>query len=49
VPPPGHDIYDRLDEYFVGVARELLLGAPLDDSALVHDLVPCSVYYSTDA
>jgi hypothetical protein len=49
VPPPGHDIYDRLDEYFVSVARELLLGAPLDDSALVHHLVPCFIRYSTGA
>ena len=38
--PPGHDIYDRLDESFMGMARELplALGAPLDDSALVHYL-----------
>ena len=47
--PPGHDIYERLDEYFVSVARELLLGAPLDDSALVHYLVPCFIRYSTGA
>ena len=40
VLPPGHDIYGRLDEYFVDVMRELLLAAPLDDTALVHCLVP---------
>ena len=47
--PPGHDIYDRPDEYFVDVAHELLLGAPLDDSTLVHHLVPCFIHYSTSA
>ena len=47
--PPGHDIYDRLDRHFVDLAHELLLGAPLDDSALVHYLVPCFIRYSTDA
>jgi hypothetical protein len=50
VLPPRHDIYDRRDEYFVDVARESLLGAPLDDSALVHYLVvPCFIRYSTCA
>jgi len=49
VLPPGHDIYDRLDTYFADVAREVLLGAPLDDSALVHYLVPCFIRYSTGA
>ena len=44
--PPGHDVYDRLDTYFADVAREVLLGAPLDDSALVHYLVPCFIRYS---
>ncbi len=47
--PPGHDIYDRLDAYFVEVAREVLLGAPMDDSALVHYLVPCYIRYSAGA
>jgi hypothetical protein len=46
---PGHDIYDRLDAYFAEVAREVLLGAPMDDSALVHYLVPCFVRYSAGA
>jgi hypothetical protein len=47
--PPGHDIYDRLDAYFAEVAREVLLGAPMDDSALVQYLVPCFIRYSAGA
>lgn len=47
--PPGHDIYDKLDAYFAEVAREVLLGAPLDDSALLHYLVPCFIRYSAGA
>ena len=47
--PPGHDIYDRLDAYFAEVAREVLLSAPMDDSALVHYLVPCFIRYSAGA
>jgi hypothetical protein len=47
--PPEHDIYDRPDEYFVDVAHELHLCAPLNDSALVHDLVLCSIRYSIGA
>jgi hypothetical protein len=47
--PPGHEVYDRLDAYFADVAREVFLGAPLDDSALVHYLVPCFIRYSTGA
>jgi hypothetical protein len=51
---PGHDIYGRLDAYFAEVAREVLLGAPMDDSAmddsaLVHHLVPCFIRYSAGA
>jgi hypothetical protein len=49
VLPPGHDIYDKLDAYFAEVAREVLLGVPMDDSALVHYLVPCFIRYSTGA
>jgi hypothetical protein len=45
----GHDVYDRLDAYFADVAREAFLGAPLDDSALVHYLVPCFIRYSAGA
>ncbi|KAI9512283.1 hypothetical protein F5148DRAFT_13493 [Russula earlei] len=47
--PLGHDVYDRLDAYFADVAREVLIGAPLDDSALVHYLVPCFIRYSAGA
>ncbi len=47
--PPGHDIYDKLDAYFAEVAREVLLGAPMDDSALVHYLVPCFIRYAAGA
>jgi hypothetical protein len=47
--PPGHDIYDRLDAYFAEVAREVLLGAPMDDSALVQYLVPCFIRHSAGA
>ena len=36
----GHDIYDSLGEYFKDVARKSLLGAPLDDTALVPYLAP---------
>ena len=49
VPPPGYDVYDQLDAYFVDVARDVLLGAPQDDSTLVHYLVPCFTRYSTGA
>ena len=38
VLPPGHDIYDMLDKYFMDMAYELPLGAPLDGSGLVHYL-----------
>ena len=36
----GQDIYDSLGEYFKDSARKWLLGAPLDDSALVPYLLP---------
>ncbi|KAI0252688.1 hypothetical protein BJV78DRAFT_1373598 [Lactifluus subvellereus] len=49
IPPPGYDVYDQLDAYFADVARDVLLGAPQDDSTLVHYLVPCFTRYSTGA
>jgi len=49
VHSPGQDVYDRLDTYLADVAREVFLGAPLDDSALVHYLVPCFIRYSAGA
>ena len=45
----GMDIYERLDGYYASVARELFLGTPMDDSALVHYLVPCFHRYSAGA
>lgn len=45
----GMDIYERLDNYYASVARELFLGTPMDDSALVHYLVPCFHRYSAGA
>jgi len=48
--PLGCDIYDRLDAYLADVAREVLLGAPTDDSTLLlHYLVPCFTRYSAGA
>ena len=45
----GKDIYERLDDYYASVARDLFLGTPMDDSALVHYLVPCFHRYSAGA
>lgn len=45
----GMDIYERLDDYYTSVTRELFLGTPMDDSALVHYLVPCFRRYSAGA
>ncbi len=36
----GIDIYDQLDKYFAAAAREIALGAPLDDITLIQYLVP---------
>ena len=47
--PLGSDVYDRLDAYLADVAREVLLGAPMDDSALLYYLVPRFARYSTGA
>jgi hypothetical protein len=45
--PLGCDVYDRLDAYLADVAREVLLGAPTNDSVLLlHYLVPCFTRYS---
>ncbi|CDO70939.1 hypothetical protein BN946_scf184829.g48 [Trametes cinnabarina] len=45
----GADLYEQLDRYYADVAREILLGAPADDSTLVHYLVPCFNRYSAGA
>jgi hypothetical protein len=36
----GIDIYDQLDKYFAEAAREIALGAPLDDITLIQYLIP---------
>ena len=53
-PPnvPGKDLYVRLDRYFESVARELLIGAPIDASpstTLIHYLVPTFTRYAAGA
>ncbi|KAI8983337.1 hypothetical protein BD414DRAFT_490625 [Trametes punicea] len=45
----GADLYEMLDRYYADVAREILLGAPADDSMLIHYLVPCFNRYSAGA
>ncbi|KAI0719099.1 hypothetical protein C8T65DRAFT_569666 [Cerioporus squamosus] len=45
----GTDLYDQLDRYYADVAREIFLGAPTDDSTLIHYLVPCFNRYSAGA
>ena len=45
----GTDLYEQLDKYYADVAREALLGAPQDDSTLIHYIVPCFSRYSTGA
>ncbi|KAH9177032.1 hypothetical protein EDB89DRAFT_2112472 [Lactarius sanguifluus] len=47
--PLGCDVYDRLDAYLADAAREVLLGAPTDDSALLHYLIPRFTRYSSGA
>lgn len=45
----GADLYEQLDRYYADVAREIFLGAPADDSTLVHYLVPCFNRYAAGA
>ncbi|KAG6331604.1 hypothetical protein ID866_7486 [Astraeus odoratus] len=45
----GTDLYLHLDKYFTDLARELLLGAPEDDAALIQYLVPCFKRYAVGA
>jgi len=45
----GTDLYEQLDRYYADTAREIFLGAPADDSTLVHYLVPCFNRYSAGA
>lgn len=45
----GTDLYEQLDEYYSVTARELLLGAPEDDTTLIHYLIPCFNRYNSGA
>ncbi|KAJ7175748.1 hypothetical protein C8R46DRAFT_1160896 [Mycena filopes] len=47
--PSGTDLYEQLDKYYIDAAREVLLGAPQDDSTLVHYIVPCFNRFSAGA
>ncbi|KAF8446368.1 hypothetical protein L210DRAFT_2974153 [Boletus edulis BED1] len=48
-PASGTDLYEHLDKYFMDLARELLLGTPEDDTALVQYIIPCFKRYSVGA
>jgi hypothetical protein len=45
----GTDLYEQLDRFYQDVAREALLGAPQDDSTLIHYIIPCFNRYSAGA
>jgi len=45
----GMDLYLHLDKFFTDHARELLLGAPEDDTTLVQYLIPCFKRYAVGA
>jgi hypothetical protein len=45
----GTDIYEQLDKYFAEATRELVLGAPQDDTTLIHYIVPCFNRYTAGA
>ncbi|KAK0446422.1 uncharacterized protein EV420DRAFT_1276731 [Desarmillaria tabescens] len=45
----GTDLYGQLDKFFADTARELLLGAPQDDSSLIDYIIPCFNRYSAGA
>ncbi|KAF7299178.1 hypothetical protein MIND_00866500 [Mycena indigotica] len=45
----GNDLYEQLDKYFLETAREIMLGVPQDDTALVDYIVPCFNRYSAGA
>ncbi|KAJ3796990.1 hypothetical protein GGU11DRAFT_102031 [Lentinula aff. detonsa] len=49
IPMSGMDLYDQIDRYFADAARELLLGAPQEDSNLIHYIIPCFNRYSVGA
>lgn len=45
----GTDLYLHLDKFFTDHSRELLLGAPEDDTTLVQYLIPCFKRYAVGA
>lgn len=45
----GTDLYEQLDKYYADTSRELLMGAPDDDSMLVQYLIPCFNRYNAGA
>ena len=45
----GSDLYEHLDKYYTDLARELLLGAPEDDTTLIQYIIPCFKRYSVGA
>lgn len=45
----GSDLYERIDAYYADIAREIFLGAPNDDSALIEYLVASYDRYSLGA
>ncbi|OCB91193.1 hypothetical protein A7U60_g1602 [Sanghuangporus baumii] len=51
--PPGNthgaDLYDKLDKYYSDICLELLASAPVDDSSLLHYLLPCWRRYHAGA
>lgn len=47
--PSGTDLYEHIDKYYAEVARELLLGAPEDDSSLIQFIIPCFNRYAAGA
>jgi len=48
-PISGTDLYQKLDIFYGETAREALLGAPEDDSDLIHYIIPCFNRYSAGA
>lgn len=45
----GTDLYEHLDKYYTDFARELLLGAPEDDTTLIRYIILCFKRYSVGA
>ena len=45
----GTNLYEQLDRYYARIARAILIGAPHDNSNLIHYLLPCFRRYSAGA